>query len=385
VVTALSTDGTFDLDAPLAPNRVNDLYVTAIAPCGARSAPITVFVTQDSTPPVVRIDFPPDGAEFTTETVDVSGRVSDVLSGYQGLEVLVNGQPAAVDVGIGTNGTFFLPDLPLPDAGSLQIEAVAADGLGNTSADAITVSRVAIPPGKPQMRIVSGNGQSAVMHGWLAEPLRVQLFRPDGVTPFAGKVVTFEVVRSDGRLELAAEGDGALGGAGLRLLIAGVEVGTAVSGADGDFEIVARDATLGGAADRYVDASTIDRINGDPMDRNRELPRLHRRAGRRPRTDLRRHRGPAVHRAGRHDGDAGRRHSHRPRQPRPGDARDQPGPHRRDSHAHAGRGRAAVRLDLPARRHALRSAGEDRAAQHERPAGRLDREFPQFGSRHEPL
>ena len=63
-------------------------------------------MTRDNQPPTVAIDFPIDGSEVTLDAVDVSGRVGDLLSGFMGLSVVVNGNSATVDPGIGTNGTF---------------------------------------------------------------------------------------------------------------------------------------------------------------------------------------------------------------------------------------------------------------------------------------
>lgn len=445
-VNVLSGNGAFTADVPLATNLVNALFVTAIAPCGARSAPVTVFVTHDATPPTIRIDFPINGAQLSANTVAVSGRVSDVLSGYEGLQVTVNGQSASVHVGIGTNGTFFLPELPLPESGELVITAVASDGLANAGSDSIRVTREAIPTGVAQMRIVAGDGQSGAPLAWLPQPLRVMVLRPDGVTPLAGKIVTWEITRSDGRLGAGPSGDGAplyqsrtdsqgiaeaywrvgvdagqgnnrlrvvstdiagsiffcasalvgqpsqinigtgnfqrveigsvaakplrvwvsdgrngvhnvpvefrlsdglvngavtatvltdesghadvhctagaepgiqfvtatfagnrtgdavftlynvrrdldtptrfigevrdnsssaLGGTQLRLVIAGAEVGTAVTGADGDFEIVSSIPNTGGLADLYVDASAIDSINGAPVPSGVRFPNMH--------------------------------------------------------------------------------------------------------------
>lgn len=191
---------TLPVGSVLGANRVNPLYFTAIAPTfdRQRSAPATSYVTHDLVPPSLFIDFPAPGAEITTDTVDVMGRVGDLLSGYAGLTVLVNGQPAQVSVGTGNNGTFVRLAVPLA-LGRNAIDVLASDALGNTQPRSIQVTRIQIPAGNPRMEIVSGNGQSAIVGSELAQPLRVRVLRSDGM-PFAGKVVSFHVTRNDGRM-----------------------------------------------------------------------------------------------------------------------------------------------------------------------------------------
>lgn len=199
---------TFSVAVPLRPNSVNQLFFTSISAAGTRSAPAATEVTQDSEPPLAFIDFPAGGAQLTTETTDVAGRVSDVLSGFMGLSVTVNGIAAEIDIGIGTNGTFFVPQLALMLGQETVIEAVATDALGNSRATQITVTQVAIPPGAPRLEVISGNDQEGQIGVLLSEPVVVRVTRGDG-TPFADKLVTFSVRRSDGRLS-AEGGAGAL-------------------------------------------------------------------------------------------------------------------------------------------------------------------------------
>ena len=52
-----------------------------------------------------------------------------------------------------------------------------------------------------------GDGQTAEVQTELTDPIQVQVLRGDG-SPFAGKVVTFSVTRSDGSLSLRPEGPG---------------------------------------------------------------------------------------------------------------------------------------------------------------------------------
>ena len=192
-------DGAFAADVPLSGNRTNHLFVTPISLAGVRGAPATTVVTHDTQPPSLFIDFPIDGAELTTDVVDVGGRVSDMLSGFLGLTVTVDGVQAVVDVGIGTNGTFVLPAVSLANVGPKTITVVATDVLGNSVQRSVTVTRVEIPAGVPRIEVVSGNAQSAQIGGLLPEPIAVRVTDGDG-TPFANKIVTFDVTRSNGRL-----------------------------------------------------------------------------------------------------------------------------------------------------------------------------------------
>ena len=194
--TAHATTGVFNLSVPLQANRLNPLFVTAFNPAG-RSAPVPVAVLQDAQPPTLFLDFPQNGAQLTTDTIVVGGRVGDMLSGYQGLTVSVNGQPATVNVGIGNNGTFERSAVPLV-LGNNTLTATATDINGNViTLPPITVTR--IPITGPRMIALSGDMQNAPMHARLAQPLVVKMTNADG-TPFAGKLVTFTVTRSDGRL-----------------------------------------------------------------------------------------------------------------------------------------------------------------------------------------
>lgn len=208
IVEAPVADESFSVSVLLRPNRVTHLFVTSLNASGTPSAPTPAVVTHDGQPPSLFIDFPADGAELTTETTDVAGRVGDMLSGFMGLTVVVNGIPAVVDVGIGNNGTFFAPSVPL-DIGANTITATATDELGNPATKQIAVARVEIPPDTPQMAIVSGNRQTAQVGTVLPEPIIVRVNQGDG-TPFANKIVTFDVTRSNGRLTADGTGDGSM-------------------------------------------------------------------------------------------------------------------------------------------------------------------------------
>ncbi len=202
------TNNAFTADITLAPDSGNAIFFTALSTCsGVRSPPVMTTVTHDTQPPEIFIDFPLDSAQITTATTDVAGRVGDMLSGFMGLTVTVNGAPAIVDVGIGSNGTFFAQDVPLDPIGQVTtITAVATDALGNTVSKQITVTRVAIPTATAQMVALPpanpADRTGSVLTA-LPTPIVVQMTDTDG-TPFVNKVVTFKVTRSDGRLGASA-------------------------------------------------------------------------------------------------------------------------------------------------------------------------------------
>lgn len=198
LIVPVDATGRFSVDVPLAADRSNTLFVTNLADCNDRSSPTTAAIIRDNQPPFVYIDFP-TADQVEAASTDVAGRVSDLLSGFLNLDVSVNGLPAIVNRGIGTNGTFFLPALPL-EVGSNTITVVATDAVGNTAQHQISITRAEIPPDSPLMMAVSGNEQSARIHENLPDPIVVKVTKADGVTPFANKVVTFEVTRSDSRL-----------------------------------------------------------------------------------------------------------------------------------------------------------------------------------------
>ncbi len=200
-ITTPVMDGRFETLVPLAINRANYLNVTPITADGTRGTPAFTIITQDSEPPKLFVDFPGDGAQLTNSAIDVAGRVSDTHSGFLGLNVTVNAVPATVDVGIGTNGTFVRPAVPLQFGRNVFI-VTATDALGNTATREVTVTRVPVSARAPQIQPIAGNGQSARINELLAAPISVRITNPDG-SPFVDKLVTFDVTRSDGRLNEA--------------------------------------------------------------------------------------------------------------------------------------------------------------------------------------
>ena len=101
-------------------------------------------------------------------------------------------------MGIGTNGTFEAENVPL-DPGANTLTATATDIHGNSTTQEITVEQIEIPAGEPSMVAFSGDLQTARVNTLLTDPIVVQLTQGDG-SPFADKLVTFDVTRSDGQL-----------------------------------------------------------------------------------------------------------------------------------------------------------------------------------------
>lgn len=199
-------------------NRVNAIFFTSLSSCGGiRSAPTRMAITRDNQPPTLFIDFPVDGASITTSVTDVAGRVGDLLSGYLGLVVTIevlnqtgmvtDTATTTVNEGIGTNGTFFAegtnttgPNVSLNLNQDNTIRVTATDQLLNSITKQITVTQAPVPLNTRRMDMFSGNGQKRPIHTVLPDPIVVQLFQEDEITPLVGKWVTFETTRSNGRL-----------------------------------------------------------------------------------------------------------------------------------------------------------------------------------------
>jgi len=193
--TTANGSGAFALDVALHPNAVNRILVTAFV-ADVPSAPTPVSVVQDAEAPLVFVDVPLDGARVAQDSITVVGRVSDMLSGFLGLGVTVNGEPATVVVGVGTNGTYERRDVPLA-VGMNTLTVVATDALGNSATRTLTVERF-VPTGA-RFAAISGDGQRGVVGTNLAQPIEVAIVAADG-SPLPDRLVSFEVEHSDGRL-----------------------------------------------------------------------------------------------------------------------------------------------------------------------------------------
>ncbi len=202
VVVTADADGDFAALVALRTNTVQSLFVSQ-SDGDAQGPAATHRITQDGTPPTLFIDFPPAGSVLGSATTNVSGRVGDLLSGFAGLSVTVAGQAAAVNVGIGTNGTFDLGGVALDPDVPTVIEVVAVDGLGNTSSASVSV--VSKTSSGAVLSMQSGNDQVGGVGALLPAPLVARLRSADDA-PLVGRPVTFRVVKSNGRLGPVGEG-----------------------------------------------------------------------------------------------------------------------------------------------------------------------------------
>ncbi len=193
-VTASLSGTSFTAQSVPLREGTNILTATATDPSG-NVGTASVSVTLKTMPPIIRILAPSDKAILTSSTVTVAGNVNDIVTGTVNAEqvkVTVNGVEGVV-----SNRSFTVADLPLVQ-GTNTITAVAADKLGNQSQHQIQVT---FQGGIPQQKIVmvSGNNQTAVIGGKLANPLVVQVVNVNGA-PIPNREVTFTVVKSDGVL-----------------------------------------------------------------------------------------------------------------------------------------------------------------------------------------
>jgi hypothetical protein len=207
VVTSAGTlevdvsDDRFALDVPLEPNRTNPIFLHSIDKRGAQSAPTVIEIIRDNTAPWLFVDSHVDGEEVTSESIVLFGRVGDVLGGFLGLEVTVNGTCADVDIGIGNNGTFVSNEVMLLLDVPTEIPVLVLDKVFNEYVQTLTITRRT--PSGPQLVASGGEGQEGPIGALLSAPLEVTVFDDDG-SVFVHKLVVFEIVRSNGLLGLDA-------------------------------------------------------------------------------------------------------------------------------------------------------------------------------------
>lgn len=162
---------------------------------GGAAGTASVNVVLDTTPPIVTIDSPSDGAVLTNPQIYVTGMVNDVVPGTVNLAqatVVVNGVSADV-----THRSFMAEDVLLVP-GKNVITAIATDRAGNTSQTAITVTLL---DAATQQRIlmVSGNGQAGPVASSLPQPLTVEVVNASGQA-MPNVPITFNLVKGDGQL-----------------------------------------------------------------------------------------------------------------------------------------------------------------------------------------
>jgi len=121
----------------------------------------------DSTPPVVTVGYPPDGAVFDTPLIKVTGSVNEAVS-----SVTVNGIPAAI------NGTdFSLAGVQLA-GGSNGINVQATDLAGNVGSATVTITLNTIPLIPPVLAQVTSptNVATVTLTGTAPAGATVKLF-----------------------------------------------------------------------------------------------------------------------------------------------------------------------------------------------------------------
>ncbi len=197
-LAATVVNGQFSMALPLREGP-NIITATATSPGGAVGT-ASIEVTLDTTPPHVTITSPPDKFVTTEAALTVAGNVNDIVVGTvndEQAQVRVNGVQAQV-----ANRTFLAMDIPL-SIGENIIQAVGRDRVGNAATTQITVTRQA--PAASQIRLISGNNQTAAIGAELADPLLVALVDSSGA-PVPNQTVIFKVTQNDGLISAGGAG-----------------------------------------------------------------------------------------------------------------------------------------------------------------------------------
>jgi hypothetical protein len=191
-ITATVSAGNFTASGVTLREGTNLLTASATGPNGATGAE-TATVFLDTTPPVVHIDSPENGATLTSSQINVAGSVNDVVSGTVNADqatVSINGVQAAV-----VNRSFVASNILLVPGQNL-ITAIATDRAGNTNQHQVRVTLQQFS-GQQHLVTLSGDSQIGPVGSILAQPLVVQAV--DGLgRPMPNRAVTVQVFRSDG-------------------------------------------------------------------------------------------------------------------------------------------------------------------------------------------
>ena len=190
-VPATLDNGNFGAAIPL--RNGTHMIVALASDAEGNTGSDSILITRDTISPIVHIDTPRPGSMLIENTVSVTGLVNDTVHGGVVTSVRVNGVEAEVN-----QGSFIALDVPLR-IGANTLEAIAIDGVGNEGRDSIDVN-FRIPAG-PRIELFGGNGQSAEITQPLEDPIEVVVVDDSG-NPLAGKIVTFQVTRNSGTLQL---------------------------------------------------------------------------------------------------------------------------------------------------------------------------------------
>ncbi len=183
----------FNAIVPLEEGRNTVSAVATNAFGGAGVDNITVI--RDTTPPVLNVEAPVEGAILSSRQLTVSGLVNDAVPGTVNPEqasVMVNGLPATV-----LNRSYAIPEILLVPGKNI-IDVMARDRAGNVRQKQIEVTYQS-PASRKHLVRLAGEGQTALVASVLPEPLVVEMVDGDGVVQ-TNQPVTFSVTRNDGLL-----------------------------------------------------------------------------------------------------------------------------------------------------------------------------------------
>jgi hypothetical protein len=187
----------FEMEVTLLPNQANHLFLTETSLSGEVAPVLPFVIVQDSVAPVVTPVLPEPGSVHYTDRILVMGKVSDALSGFESLEVKINGVAAKLTPGIGDLVTYSLSNVPLAPGVPNEILVEARDGVGNESSQLVTVTYES--PTDIHLVPISGDAQQAAVTEELSMPLVVRVESALGA-PVSSKVVTFALVQNNGGL-----------------------------------------------------------------------------------------------------------------------------------------------------------------------------------------
>ena len=190
---AAGTGGSFQTPVPLVEgvNTITAVAKTASGLVGTTS----IQVTLDTTPPHVAVTSPSQGYVTSAASLTVSGTVNDLVVGTvndQQVTVTVNGTAAQV-----ANRSFAAANIAL-SMGLNTIQVLGRDRSGNGATATVTVQRIA--PVLPEVRVVSGDGQTGAISTTLAQPLVATLVDAIGI-PQPNRPVVFKVMQDNGSLD----------------------------------------------------------------------------------------------------------------------------------------------------------------------------------------
>ena len=176
---------------------------TAIDQAG-NTATTSVTVNLDKNAPTVDVTSPANGEVVNTDTVDISGSVSEALSGIE--TVSCNG------VAAGISGTTFSCNVPIVE-GANDVVVVAADRAGNSTTTTLTLGRVL----GAEILITSPSNLSAVdldlitVSGTIDDPAAAVVVNGTAATVSGGTFTATDIALHEGVNLVSASATDALG------------------------------------------------------------------------------------------------------------------------------------------------------------------------------